>query len=319
LAIDTETGELRAMKQTAEEDELIRSNPCHIRGAGQEHHAERPLIETAMVLDLADAIGERYRALVLAAGFGGLRTGESLGLRRLDVDLLHSTVSVVQQAQEITGMGRIIVAPKSEAGRRVISIPAVVVDAFAEHLDRFTDAAPDAPVFTSPRGGPLRRASLSDAWREAVRSTGAPEGLRLHDLRHDAATQFPHARCHHQGTDGPHRALVTASRAHLPARQRGARPGGGELPRRRRGLDRAHHQGAREADPKCVVPRGLDFAPRPHVGLMWAWRAVPHQIGGTSPSLTWTFFGGGDRNRTGVQGFAVPSAVSRLSPNTALM
>jgi len=36
--------------------------------------------------------------------------------------------------------------------------------------------------------GPLRRSDLSLEWRAAVASVGAPEGLRVHDLRHHAVT-----------------------------------------------------------------------------------------------------------------------------------
>lgn len=179
---------LRAVMTTAEADELIRLSPCRIRGGGQEHSAERPMVPTALVLELADAIDERYRALVLLAGFGGLRTGESLGLRRVDVDLLHREVHVVGQAQEIAGQGRVLREPKSDAGRRVVALPTMVASSIEEHLAAFTENDREVPVFTGPEGGPLRRATLSSAWRAAVKVTGAPAGLRLHDLRHHAAT-----------------------------------------------------------------------------------------------------------------------------------
>lgn len=179
---------LRAVLNTALEDEILKVNPCRIRGAGQEHHAERPLVATSLVLDLADTIGERYRALVLMAGLAGLRTGELLGLRRMDVDLLHREVRVVGQAQEIAGTGRMMLPPKSDAGRRRVAIPSTVAEALELHLQRYTDGGPEAPVFSGPEGGPLRRATLGKAWRAAVKATGAPDGLRIHDLRHHAAT-----------------------------------------------------------------------------------------------------------------------------------
>ena len=56
------------------------------------------------------------------------------------------------------------------------------------HLEAFTGAGLDAPVSTGPELGPLRRATRSRAWRSAVRKANAPAGLRLHDLRHHAAT-----------------------------------------------------------------------------------------------------------------------------------
>ncbi|WP_055483136.1 tyrosine-type recombinase/integrase [Sphaerimonospora mesophila] len=51
---------LRAVLMTAaEEDHIIPSNPCRIRGAGDEHPAERPVLTVAQVFDLADRVGRR--------------------------------------------------------------------------------------------------------------------------------------------------------------------------------------------------------------------------------------------------------------------
>jgi integrase len=179
---------LRAVLATAEADELIDQNPCRIRGGGEEHSAERPMVATSLVLELADAIEPPYRPIVLLAGFAGLRTGESLGLRRADVDPLHGEVRVERQAQEVTGTGRVELAPKSDAGRRIVALPRVVVDALEEHLSMRVAPDADAVLFMGPEATPLRRATLSKAWREAVKATGAPAGLRPHDLRHHAAT-----------------------------------------------------------------------------------------------------------------------------------
>jgi hypothetical protein len=57
---------------TAIEDGLIRRNPCRIRGAGSEDSPERPVLTVAQVYALADAIGPRYRALILLATFASL-------------------------------------------------------------------------------------------------------------------------------------------------------------------------------------------------------------------------------------------------------
>jgi integrase len=99
---------LHASLGTAAEEGVIpnRVNPCQIKGAGVEPPIERPLVETGTVLELAAAIDDRYRALIYLAGFGGLRTGESLALRRRDIFPARRTVQVVHQAQEISGLGR---------------------------------------------------------------------------------------------------------------------------------------------------------------------------------------------------------------------
>lgn len=178
---------LRAILMTAVSDELIARNPCTIKGAGIEQARERPMLDTATVLKLADGIKPRWRCLVLLGGLGGLRTGELLGLQRQDVDLLHGTVSVVRQAHEITGQGRVIATPKSEAGSRTVALPMFVLRALSDHLDDYVAHAPDAPLFTRKSGLPLRRSDLSAAWREACDGIGLA-GVRVHDLRHHAAT-----------------------------------------------------------------------------------------------------------------------------------
>jgi len=58
---------------TAADDGMIRRNPCRIRGAGQEHSPERPVLTAQQVFDLAAAVPERYRALILLAVFASMR------------------------------------------------------------------------------------------------------------------------------------------------------------------------------------------------------------------------------------------------------
>lgn len=63
----------KAIMTTAVDDGLIRRNPCRIPGAGQEKSPERPVLTIRQVLDLAAAVDQRYRTLVLIAVFGSLR------------------------------------------------------------------------------------------------------------------------------------------------------------------------------------------------------------------------------------------------------
>jgi integrase len=178
---------LRAILMTAVSDELIARNPCGIKGAGIEHADERPMLDTSTVFDLADAIAPRLRALVLLAGFGTLRPGELLGLQRGDIDLLHATVHIQREAHEITGQGRILTPPKSEAGDRTVALPAEIRDELRDHLDAYVAPEPEAYVFTRPSGRPLRRSDLSNAWHAACAVVGI-EGVHPHDLRHFSGT-----------------------------------------------------------------------------------------------------------------------------------
>jgi integrase len=179
---------LRAILNTAVDDELISRNPCRIRGGGTEHADERPMIDAELVFQLADAITPRLRALVIVAGFVGLRTGELLGLRRCDVDLANRRLTVLVQAQQVVGEGRIVTGPKSEAGQRTVNLPRVAVEVLEKHLANYGQPGEGGVLFTGPGGEPITRALLSKEWQTARTAANAPEGLRIHDLRHHAAT-----------------------------------------------------------------------------------------------------------------------------------
>jgi hypothetical protein len=82
--------------------------------------------------------------------------------------------------------GQIVLGPpKSQAGRRVVGIPSVILPDVREHLAVLTGPAPGALVFPGPKGGPLRRGNFNGQanWPQAVAAIGVT-GLHFHDLRH---------------------------------------------------------------------------------------------------------------------------------------
>jgi integrase len=172
----------RTMTAAVNADMLPRS-PCRAVRLPRVEREKMRFLNPAEVATLADAIGSRYRALVLLGAYGGLRIGEVAGLRRRRVDLLRGTVDVAEIVVEVRGelyMG----PPKTRAGRRIVTLPRSVVEELAEHLGPVGEA--DAWVFTADKGGGLRPSNFRvKVWRPAVRTAGlAP--LRPHDLRHTA-------------------------------------------------------------------------------------------------------------------------------------
>jgi integrase len=180
---------LRTILNTAATDELIVRNPCRLDGAGIERPAERPQITPDQVFELADHMPDRFRALVLVAGFVGLRQGELLGLRTRHVDLLHATLTVEQQEQQLKNGQLIIGPPKTAAGVRTLALPKFLVRELEGHFSRFGDPDPDGRVFAGEQGGPLRRHVLQKHWTRARNAVpDLPAGFRFHDLRHTANT-----------------------------------------------------------------------------------------------------------------------------------
>ena len=155
-------------------------NPCTVKGAGIERAAEMRHASIPQLHQLADAVPARYRALILLAGYGGLRWAELVGLRRHHVDLAGARIQVVEQAAEVAG--KIIVnPPKTDAGQRLVTLPRVVVEALAAHLEEYAEPDPDGLVFITPRGAHLLRSPFHRfVWRPAVKQVGL-DGLRVHD------------------------------------------------------------------------------------------------------------------------------------------
>lgn len=174
---------LRSVLNTAVDDELLRRNPCRIKGGGAESSAERPVATPEQVLALAAAMPRRWRAFVLLAATSSLRWGELIALTRADLDLRRSTVRVVSSVADVNGK-LVVGPPKSAAGRRTVAVPASVLPVLREHLGAFSERGPKGRVFVNAKGGTLRRPNFQPVWRRAVEAAGLPEGFRFHDLRH---------------------------------------------------------------------------------------------------------------------------------------
>jgi integrase len=168
----------------AVDDGMLPSNPCARVPLPRLERKEMRFLGPAEVAALADAVDQRYRALVMLGCYGGLRAGELLGLRARSVDPLRARVDVCEICVEVRGeitFG----PPKTRAGRRSVPLPRSIADALSDHL-RGLGAGADELVFPAPEGGPVRLSLWRRRfWAPAVRSAGL-EPLRIHDMRHTA-------------------------------------------------------------------------------------------------------------------------------------
>ncbi|MFN1186881.1 tyrosine-type recombinase/integrase [[Kitasatospora] papulosa] len=179
---------LKAIMETAVDDELIRRNPCRIRGAGKESSAERQIATVAQVDALADALGPRWRLMVYLGAYGPMRPEEQAELRRKDVDLDEMTIRVRMAAPELTTGRRAPGDTKSDAGKRVVVLPAFLRTDLRRHLDWYAEKGADGLLFVGEKGKPFRRSTFGRKWRRARVLVGMPEGFRFYDLRHTGHT-----------------------------------------------------------------------------------------------------------------------------------
>lgn len=168
-------------------DRRIIINPCVVKGAATEESPERPTATIEQIFAIADAIEPEYRALVLLGSFASLRFGEAAGLRRRNVNLLHRTITVEDQAIELANGSTIFGPPKTAAGRRQVAIPDSVFASIEDHLDSYVAADPEALLFTASNATPLRRTKFRSRWLRACKKAKVT-GLHFHDLRGSGAT-----------------------------------------------------------------------------------------------------------------------------------
>lgn len=166
---------------------MLLENPCRIKRGGIEQSAERPLPSMADVERLAEALPDHLGLVPWMASLAGLRKGELFGLARRHVDLGAGTVQVERALQEVTGVGAVMVKPKTQSSRRYVAMPKRLMFAVIDHLAVYVDEGPDSLLFTNSHGRPIRATVWSKAWNEA-RSESGLETVRLHDLRHLAGT-----------------------------------------------------------------------------------------------------------------------------------
>jgi integrase len=162
--------------RAAVRDRVIAYSPCDGIKLPKVTKSQVEPLGTEVVLALADAVPDRYRALVILAAGTGMRQGECFGLTVDKINFLRLIVHVDQQLVTVTGRAPFLAPPKTAASVRSIPLPTVVIDALAAHLAKYPQT--DGFVFATETGRPIHRTAFGKMWRRA-----AP-GTHFHELRH---------------------------------------------------------------------------------------------------------------------------------------
>jgi len=140
-----------------------------------------------------DAINGSRNEYTVAIAMG-LRKGEALGLRWVDIDLDAGALRVRYALQRDKGAVQ-LVEPKSDRSRRTLAIPAVVTRALRAHRvqqlqERLLAGSrwqETGHVFTTGIGTPMDERAVSKQFKQALKTAGV-RSMRFHDLRHSCAT-----------------------------------------------------------------------------------------------------------------------------------
>jgi integrase len=176
---------------------LIRSNPA----AGAEAptvrpHEVVPIDETQTVWLLSAAEGTRLYIPIMLAVSLGMRRGEILAVRWLDVDFTHRILHV-RRAVEETRTSIVFKEPKSKKGRRKIAVPQIAMEALRKHqthqnglkADLGSDYQ-DLDLICCVEDGSLWAPSAFTSAYRALLKRRKLTGPNFHALRHSHASQL---------------------------------------------------------------------------------------------------------------------------------
>jgi len=159
---------------------------------------ERPAVAVwtaAQTAQFLHAIaGHRLHAAYHLIALRGLRRGEAAGRRWCDVDLGGKVAVISQQLQQYDGH-LTVCPPKTPHSIRTIALDHTTIAALRAQRDRqHAEATSFGPgyrdsgyVFTNLNGHPMAPDRLTRTFAALVGQAGLPP-VRLHDLRHGAAT-----------------------------------------------------------------------------------------------------------------------------------
>lgn len=173
---------------------MLPRNPCVGTVLPKLQKPQTNVYNVAMIqqaLAVADDLST-YLIILLGASVG-LRRGEMAALQWTDIDFAKSTISITQNRVH-TAEGVIEKSPKTQAGKRTITIGHDVVDALRDAKAIYAKALRNNPGFKDlgyvlfkENGEPFHPDSLTQKWERFVAKHKLPP-IRLHDLRHSNAT-----------------------------------------------------------------------------------------------------------------------------------
>jgi integrase len=177
---------------------LTGGNPVTAAEPPRVQRSEIEILAPGEIRAVLEALRGRPLYTVAVIGLAtGMRRGEIAALRWDDIDLDGGKLRV-ERSLEQTNAGLAFKAPKTKAGRRVVSIPASIVAELREHWRRQQEqrlalgmgkAGPDDLVFARPDASPWPPDSLTADWARTVRALKLPK-VTLHALRHTHVSQL---------------------------------------------------------------------------------------------------------------------------------
>jgi integrase len=142
--------------------------------------------QTGAFLDHATRHDPDLYPLLHLIAHAGLRRGEAVGLRDVDVALDRAEITVTRQRVDLGDTVR-EKRPKTRSSTRVVALAAATVAVLRAARARRPQRREDGVFFVRPDGRAWHPAAVSRRFAKLIADAGLPP-IRLHGLRHGAAT-----------------------------------------------------------------------------------------------------------------------------------
>ena len=168
---------------------LIKVSPVPRRSGPKQEKVAKVALSEQQVADLLRRVPVQYKAFYAVLVLTGIRSGEALGLKWMDIDLADSMLHVrraIYRGQETT--------PKTPGSLRDRPMMPELQQALLNHKVMAVYRQPSDYVFASSSGRPLNPDLLRSAMQATLKNMGArferPRADGLHLLRHTSGSLF---------------------------------------------------------------------------------------------------------------------------------
>lgn len=179
---------LSVMFDIAVEYDLIETSPVR-RKLHRPHYSrtEKPALSAEAIRQIIESIPEKHQALFVCVALTGMRLGELLALRWINLDFASRQLTITHSLWR----GQ-LVSPKTKASERTIHMPTVLIDMLLAHRQKSAWVRLDDYVFCTESGAALDPDNLRHrALYPALEAVGIARQARTHGFhlfRHSAGS-----------------------------------------------------------------------------------------------------------------------------------
>jgi integrase len=172
---------------------------------------EKKILETALAWSQTKNYNPHVYNILLTEYGSGLRRSEVLPLKKSDINFTTRELSVQRVYLVVDKKAKLEERAKTEASQEAIVLPELI----AKHLESIPTAeAPNDYLFPGEGGLPIYPNSFRLTFKRILKKAGVDESIRLHDLRHNYASQLVALNVHiaHVQAQMRHTDIKTTSR-----------------------------------------------------------------------------------------------------------